>query len=294
MYVYLNDKVVPKRDAVVSVYDHGFLYGDGIYETMRVYGGVVFMLDEHMKRLCRSAERISLSLPMPVDGIKAAVYETLKANELSDASVRVSVTRGHGELGLDPDLCEKPTFVIYAHQFKSYPDEYFENGVKVMIAKTRRNHPETLDPAIKSHNFLNNILAKIEAKRGDYFEAVMRNLEGQIAEGTISNIFFVKHDTLCTPHLKIGILDGITREIIIHLALSLGMSVKEDRFRPGELQSADEVFISNSLMEIMPVTHVGNEIIASGHVGHRTKALLTAYRNTVAGYVAERASKGDQ
>lgn len=293
MYVYLNDKVVPKQEAVVSVYDHGFLYGDGIYETMRVYGGVVFMLDEHMKRLCRSAERISLCLPMPVDVIKAAVYETLKANDLSDASVRVSVTRGFGELGLDPDLCAKPTFVIYAHPFNSYPEEYFENGVKVMISKVRRNHPETLDPAIKSHNFLNNILAKIEAKRGDYFEAIMRNLEGQIAEGTISNLFFIKHDTLCTPHLKTGILDGITREIIIRLAMSLGMNVREDKFRPGDLQTADEAFISNSLMEIMPVTHVGDEIIAGGHVGHRTKELLAAYRNSVAEYVAERASKGE-
>jgi len=288
MFVYLNDRLVPKEEAVVSVFDHGFLYGDGIYETVRVYDGVVFMFEEHLKRLERSAAMISLRMPMAEPDIRKAVTETLEANHLADASVRISVTRGEGPLGLDPDLCGRTTFVIYAHPFESYPEELYEQGVRIMIAKTRRNYREALNPQIKSHNFLNNILAKIESKQGDYFEAIMRNLEGHLAEGTVTNVFFIKHGILCTPAVEVGILDGITRELLILLGLEAGMKVREGRFRPGDIKNADEVFISNSLMEVMPVTHVGTELIAAGKVGHWTRLLLDGYRARVQTYVESR------
>ena len=285
MHVYLNDKLVPKKDAVVSVYDHGFLYGDGIYETMRVYDGLVFMFDDHLERLSRSAGLISLDLPKKHDDIKTAVYETLKANGLTEASVRISVTRGYGEIGLDPALCEKPTFVIMAHPFKEYPKHCREKGVGVMIAETRRNYRDALNPQIKSHNFLNNILARIESKKGSYFEAIMLNYEGMLAEGTISNIFFIKNGTLCTPSIDVGILDGITRSIIIGLAGKVEIDVMEGRFCLDDIERADEVFISNSLMEVMPVTVIGDKKVGGGGVGHWTMVFLKAYRDTVTAYV---------
>ncbi len=281
MFVYLNNRLVPEEEAVVSVYDHGFLYGDGIYETVRVYEGVVFMFDEHLRRLDRSASLVSMKLPLTETAIRGAVMETLRANDLADASVRISLTRGAGPLGLDPDLCERPTFVIYAHPFTNYPAELYEQGVRVMIARTRRNHREALNPQIKSHNFLNNILAKIESKEGGYFEAILRNIEGHLAEGTVTNVFFVKHGILCTPDIEVGLLDGITRSLLLRLALEIGMKVREGRFRPGDIKNADEVFISNSLMEVMPVVYVGTEMIAAGKVGHWTERLLEAYRQAV-------------
>ncbi len=293
-YVYLNDRLVPKQEAVVSVYDHGFLYGDGIYETMRVYSGVVFMLDSHLKRLERSAGLISLKLPKKNEDIKVAVYETLKANGYLDASVRISVTRGYGEIGLDPSLCEKPTFIIMAHRFKEYPEHCREKGVRVMIAETRRNCREALNPQIKSHNFLNNILARIEAKSCDCFEAIMLNRDELLAEGTVSNIFFIKHGELCTPSVNIGILDGITRSLIIELADEAGIAVKEGKFRPNDLNTTDEVFISNSLMEVMPVTAIGDKKVAGGEVGQFTRFFLKAYREKVMAYVYENGKNNEE
>ncbi len=284
-YVYLNDRLVNKKDAVVSVYDHGFLYGDGIYETMRVYNGNVFMFDKHLERLSRSADLIALALPKKIEDIKTAVYETLKANGHPEASVRISVTRGYGEVGLDPDLCVSPTLVIMVHRFKEYPKLFREKGVKVMISETRRNYRRALNPEIKSHNFLNNILARIEAKKGDYFEAIMLNYEELLAEGTVSNIFFIKNGELFTPSVDVGILDGVTRDIIIRLAGKLGLGVREGRFSSDYIETADEVFISNSLMEIMPVTVVGDKKVSSGDVGLLTKRLFKAYREQVMAFV---------
>ena len=189
MHVYLNNKIVPKSEATVSVYDHGFLYGDGVYETMRAYDGVVFMIDEHIGRLRRSAEMIRLLLPKDSDGIKKAVYETLIANNRKEAYIRLTVSRGYGPIGLDPDLCRDATFVVIAEEMKGYPSSMYKNGINIIIAGTRRNLREAINPRIKSLNFLNNILAKIEAKDAGAYEAVMLNSKGYIAEGTISNIF---------------------------------------------------------------------------------------------------------
>jgi len=217
MYIFLNKTIVPESDAVVSVYDRGFLYGDGIYETMRAYNGVVFMLEKHLERLGRSALLTRLDIP-ETGFITDAVCRTMEANKLSDAYIRVTVSRGKGPIGLDPDLCKEPTFVVITEDFREYPGHLYSDGVKLVIAKTRRNLVSAINPRIKSLNFLNNIFAKMEAKEGGAYEAVMLNAEGLIAEGTVSNIFFVKDNVLCTPALDVGVLDGITREMVISLA----------------------------------------------------------------------------
>lgn len=285
MFVYLNNRIVPASEAKVSVFDHGFLYGDGIYETMRVYDGVVFMLDEHIERLYRSASLIGLNIPKKISDIKISIYETLKANSLTNAYVRLTVSRGYGPIGLDPDLCREPTFVVVTNAFKSYPRSYYKEGIKLTISSVRRNLREALNPQIKSLNFLNNILAKIEAKQADAYEAIMLNAEGHLTEGTISNIFFVKNGILCTPSVECGILDGITRALVIDLALKNGLEVKEGRFTPEELYMASEVFITNTTMEVMPANRIDKKEVAVGEI---SRLLLKKYRQEVDAYVKEK------
>jgi branched-chain amino acid aminotransferase len=281
MYVFLNDKVVPESEAKISVYDHGFLYGDGIYETMRSYEGVVFMLDRHLERLRRSASLIKLGLPEDAC-LKDAVLRALRSNKLADAYVRITVSRGKGPIGLDPGLCEEPTLIVFAEQFRPSPESLYCEGVKLVIAGTRRNLVAAIDPKIKSLNFLNNILAKIEAKELGAYEAVMLNGEGFIAEGTVSNIFFVAGGALCTPSAEAGILDGITRELVIGLALREGIEVREGKFRPEELLGASEAFFTNTTSEVMPVSSVGEK---NYRVGEITKRLRQRYRDYVEEYV---------
>src|SRR3989339_63616 len=191
MHVYMNNSLVPESEAKISVFDHGFLYGDGIYETMRAYEGVVFMLDEHIRRLYRSASLIRLTIPKSAAEIKPAIHKTLRANSLKNAYIRLTISRGFGKIGLDPALCEKPTFVIVTNEFKDYPDSFYKKGVRLIISSVKRNLKEALNPQIKSLNFLNNILAKIEAKKKNAYEALMLNSQGYLTEGTICNIFFV-------------------------------------------------------------------------------------------------------
>lgn len=282
--IYLNNRLVPNAAALVSVFDRGFLYGDGIYETLRVYNGIVFMIDEHIERLFRSACMIKLKMPRSRETVKRAVYKTVKINRLSDAVVRISISRGSGPIGLDPELCSKPTFVIMANPFKKYPQEYYQKGVNVAIVNTMRNFKGALDPMIKSLNFLNNILAKIEAKERGVYEALMLNYRGYIAEGTITNIFFIKDNILCTPEVDVGILDGITRRIIIDIAKELGIGIKEGRFKRENIYNAQEVFISNTTMEVMPVTAVDNIKIGT-KIGNITKMLHIAYKKKVSEYI---------
>ncbi len=281
MLVYLNGAFVPKEDAKISVFDHGFLYGDGIYETMRAYGGGFFLLPEHLKRLQRSADAVSLRLPLPLEKIAETLYEALRVNKLQDAYVRLHISRGPGEIGLDPALCPEPTMVITAKLFKDYPVEYYERGVSLAIVATRRNHPLALDPAIKATNFLNNILAKIESIRAGAYEGIMLNWEGLVAEGTICNIFHVKSGVLHTPHLKTGILDGVTRALVLDLAQKAGLSISETAVRPQDLLDADECFITNSTMEIMPVTQIDKKLIGSGKPGRITTLLHQGYKKEV-------------
>jgi branched-chain amino acid aminotransferase len=289
MQVYLNGKLVPAKEAVVSVFDHGFLYGDGIYETMRVYDGVTFMLDEHIRRLYRSASLIGLTVPLDTDSLKTSIYDTLIANSLENAFVRLTISRGYGLIGLDPDLCPEPTIVIITQEMKDYPKSFYEKGLNLIIPETRRNFKEAINPQIKSLNFLNNILAKIEAKKKGAYEVIMLNVYGKLTEGTVCNVFFFKNGVLCTPSLECGILDGITRRLVIDLALRDGLKVKEDEFTREDLYSAEEVFITNSTMEVMPVSKVDDQKYAVGNI---IKLLHKAYREEVNAYVANVKAEG--
>lgn len=289
MYIYLNGKIVPSKEAMVSVFDHGFLYGDGIYETMRVYDGVVFKLEEHLKRLYRSALLIGLMVPLDIDHLKIAIYETLIANALRNAYVRLTISRGRGSIGLDPDFCPEPTIVIIAQEFKEYPKAFYKNGISLIISETRRNLKEAINPRIKSLNFLNNILAKIEAKKRNAYEAIMLNVYGKLTEGTISNVFFYKDGILCTPSLDCGILDGITRGMIIELARREGLKVKEGKFTKKDIYSAEEVFLTNTTMEVMPVLKIDDQKYAVGNI---SKLLRTIYRQETNAYITNVKAEG--
>lgn len=289
MYVYLNGKIVPSKEAVVSVFDHGFLYGDGIYETLRAYDGVIFKIKEHLQRLFRSASLIGLTVPLEIDALKISIYETLLANKCRNAYIRMTVSRGRGEIGLDPDLCPEPTIVIVARELKEYPRAFYEKGIALIIAETRRNLKEAINPQIKSLNFLNNILAKIEAKKSGAYEALMLNARGKLTEGTISNLFFYKDGVLCTPSLDCGILDGITRGMIIDLAMREDLRVKEGKFTKGDLYSAEEVFLTNTTMEVMPVSKVDDRSYAVGKIA---KLLRKTYKQEVKVYVSDIKAQG--
>ncbi len=282
MYVYLNNRIVPSKDALVSVFDHGFLYGDGIYETMRVYDGVVFKVDEHLMRLSRSASLIGLTLPLDGDALKIAIYETLMANSLKEAYLRLTVSRGYGPIGLDPDLCKEPTLVIMARDFTPYPASLYNKGISLIIPGTRRNHRKAIDPRIKSLNFLNNILAKIEVKKAGAYEAVMLNSRGRLTEGTISNVFFFREGRLCTPSVNCGILDGITRGLVIELAKNARIDVHEGHFTVEDIYAAEEIFITNTTLEVMPVTRLDNRTYRTGAL---TRLLRRSYKKEVQGYV---------
>jgi branched-chain amino acid aminotransferase len=290
MLVYLNGRFVAKEQAQISVFDHGFLYGDGVYETMRVYGGTFFLLKRHLSRLKHSADAISLKLPLRLAEIGEALNESVRINRLKEAYVRLHISRGPGEIGLDPALCSDPTMVIVAKPFHDYPAKYFEEGVSVAIVKTRRNHPLALPPSIKGTNFLNNILAKIEAVKARAYEGIMLNWEGYVAEGTISNIFMVKKGVLYTPGLNTGILEGVTRDLVVRLAKRTGVPVKETMLLPKHFLAADESFITNSTMEIMPVTAIDKKKIGKGVPGPVTIALRQAYQKEVRACLRTQAS----
>ncbi|NWF52446.1 MAG: aminotransferase class IV [Nitrospirae bacterium] len=289
MLVHLNGKLIPAKEALISVFDHGFLYGDGVYETMRVYDGVTFMLDEHLNRLYRSALMIGLIIPVEVNSLKNYIYDTLIANSLKEAFVRLTVSRGYGPIGIDPDLCHSPTIVIIAQEMRDYPKSFYERGISLIISEIRRNPREALNPQIKSLNFLNNILAKIEAKKKGSYDAIMLNVYGMVTESTISNIFFYKENVLCTPSPDCGILEGITRGIIIEIALRDGLIVKEGEFTKEDLYSADEVFITNTTLEVMPVSRIDNKEYPVGNI---TRLLHKAYKEEVKAYVAKVKAEG--
>jgi len=278
MWVYLNDKFVPQEEAVVSVFDHGFLYGDGVYETLRAYHGQVFKLAEHLARLERSASRIQLHLPAGPERLTDLVRETLSRNLLQEAYLRITVSRGTGEVGLDPALCKTPTLVIIAKPFQPYPESIYAEGVSVIVARTRRNLPEALPPQVKSLNFLNNILAKMEAKAAGAHEALMLNHRGDITEGTTSNVFVVQEGRLRTPSVECGILDGITRELVLQLASELGVPSEETRLTVEDLMRAEECFLTNTTQEVLPVTRVDGRLIGDGRPGRITHRLHASFR----------------
>lgn len=276
--IWLNNKIVPESQAKISVWDRGFLYGDGVYETLRVYQGKIFRAEEHWKRLRHSLEGIHLKIPWTQRQLTAFSIKTVQANRLKECLVRVTLTRGAGELGYDPASCKKPTLAIVAVPVRSDLEELWKKGVKIAIAKTQRNHPKTLNPSIKSINCLNGIFAKMESLKKNAFEGVFLNLDGYLAEGTISNIFLIKSGILKTPSLDCGILNGVTRNAVIETAKNLDFQVLETRLKPFELFEADESFLTSTTMELMPVVQVENKKIGSGQPGPVTKFLHTKFR----------------
>jgi len=272
--IYINGKFYPESRAKVSVFDHGYLYGDGVFETLRSEGGEVFKLDEHLNRLFNSAQTIKLRVPLTKEEIKEAVKETLKKNRLKSAYIRVSLSRGRGELGLSPKSCSSPNLVIIAKGPKGYPLKLYQKGVEVITVSTRRSDPAMLFPNIKCANFLWGILAKIEAEQRDAFEAILLNSKGEVTEGTVSNIFIVKESILITPPTYVGILEGITRNCVIELAKKIGIEVKEEIITCYDLYTADESFLTNTSLGIMPVVKVDGRVIGKGKPGKITRRLI--------------------
>ncbi|MCK4244445.1 MAG: branched-chain-amino-acid transaminase [Candidatus Omnitrophica bacterium] len=283
MKIWLNGKIVPEEEAKVSVFDHGLLYGDGVFEGIRSYNGRVFKLKEHLERLYRSAKAIMLEIPLSLNELEGAIIKTLRANNLKDAYIRVVVTRGDGDLGLDPAKCPSPTIFIITSKIQLYPNpkELYEKGLSLVTVATRRNDIEALNPAIKSLNYLNNILAKIEATNSGALEAIMLNRDGYLVECTGDNIFIAKEEILCTPPLSIGILEGITRNVVIGLAQSFKIQVKEPLLTRYDLYNSEEVFLTGTAAEIIPVTKIDGRTIADGKVGSLTKRLMAGFKRLV-------------
>lgn len=287
--VFVDGEFVPKEQAKVSVFDHGFLYGDGVFEGIRAYNGRVFRLDEHVDRLYRSAKAIMLAVPYPRERLRELILETCRRNGLSNGYIRVVVSRGPGDLGIDPRNCPGPaTVVIIADKLTMYPASMYENGMAVVTTTTRRNSPAALDPNIKSLNYLNNILAKIEVNRaaqasGDVpvGEGIMLNLEGYVAEATGDNIFVVSRGTLLTPPTYVGILEGITRNTVMELARGMGIPCEERVFTMTTVYGADEVFLTGTGAEVVPVVRVDDRTIGDGKPGPITRQLIDAFRALV-------------
>jgi branched-chain amino acid aminotransferase len=279
LIIYLNGEFVPKEEAKVSVFDHGLLYGDGVFEGIRSYNGRVFRLYEHLQRLYDSAKVIRLTIPLSLEEMKEKILETLRLNNLRDAYIRAVVTRGVGDLGLDPDKCSKEGFVfIITDKIVLYDDEYYKNGLNVITVPTRRNVPEALNPRIKSLNYLNNIMAKIEAKNSNVIEAIMLNSDGYVVECTGDNIFIIKNEAIYTPPTYLGALEGITRDAVIELGRNMGLKVEERIFNRYEVFVADECFLTGTAAEVIPVVKVDGRIIGDGSLGNITKKLTEAFR----------------
>jgi branched-chain amino acid aminotransferase len=271
--VWINGKLYAKEDARISVYDHGLLYGDGVFEGLRSYGGNVFRLEQHLARLWNSAKAILLEIPLSRQEIGRAIDETLKVNGLADGYIRLIVTRGAGSLGLDPNRTADPQVIIITDLIKVYPDELYREGLEIITASTLRNHPAALNPRIKSLNYLNNILAKIECMQAGCMEALMLNHKGEVAECTADNIFLVRGGTLVTPPTDAGVLEGITREAVIELARASGREVREVPITRHDVYIADECFLTGTAVEVIPVVKVDSRKIGSGTPGPVTRDL---------------------
>jgi len=278
MLIYLNGKLVPEEEAKVSVFDHGLLYGDGIFEGIRVYEGNIFRLREHIERLYESAKTIGMEIPMSMEEVESATVKTVEANGVSNAYIRLVITRGRGDLGIDPTSCRKPTVIIICATIKLYPDEFYVTGIPLITASTRRIPMECLDPRIKSLNYLNNILAKIEARKAGVPDAVMLNLSGRVAECTADNIFIMRDGKLKTPRLTEGALPGVTRKAVLELAQESGLRVKETVLGLHDLYNAEECFLTGTGAEIMPVVSIDGRQIGDGKPGTTTLDLLKRFR----------------
>jgi branched-chain amino acid aminotransferase len=281
--VYVAGKLVDKEQATINVYDHGLLYGDGIFEGLRAYGGKVFKFEEHLRRLWDSAKAIRLEIPISKEDMAAATYETMKANGLSDCYIRMVVTRGVGSLGLSPFKCPTPVVFIIADTIELYPPKMYEDGIAAVTAATIRNHPNTLSPRIKSLNYLNNILAKIEAVDAGVHDAIMLNHEGYVAEATGANVFAIRDGVVRTPHENAGILVGVTRDVLIELCGRIGLTVKEGNLTRHDLYIADEVFLTGTAAEVISVTSLDKRTIGTGRTGPHTKRLMAEFKRYTKG-----------
>ena len=277
MKIFIDGKLYSERDAKISVFDHGFLYGDGVFEGIRAYHGRVFKLKEHIDRLFYSAKAILLEIPMSPEKISQAVVEACRANKIRDGYIRLVVTRGMGTLGLNPRSCKNPSVIIIADKIQVYPQELYSRGMEIVTVPTVRNLHSAVNPAIKSLNYLNNILAKIEANNAGVEEAVMLNAEGFVSECTADNLFIVKNGELFTPPLSAGALYGITRQTVIELARQGGVKVSEPNLTRYDLFCADECFLCGTGAEIMPVIKIDNRVIGTGKPGILTRRLVSEY-----------------
>jgi branched-chain amino acid aminotransferase len=277
MKIWLDGKLVDESEAKISVFDHGLLYGDGIFEGIRCYNGRVFRLDEHIHRLFLSAKAIMLKMPWTAEEIAQYTCETCAANGIRDGYIRLCITRGRGELGLNPYLSPHPSMFIIAATIKLYPDEHYQNGLSIITCATRRPTPASLMPQVKSLNYLNNVMAKVEAIQGGALEAVMLNEQGYVAECTGDNIFIIRNGKLYTPLISDGALDGITRDVILELCGKLGIPFEERTLSRYDLYTADECFLTGTAAEVIPVVELDRRIIGDGKPGPLTRNLLDAF-----------------
>lgn len=277
MTIYLNGQFVEREQACISVYDHGLLYGDGIFEGIRIYGGKIFRLAEHIRRFYDSARAILLRLPVEPDQLAESLNEGVRRSGREEGYIRLVATRGVGDLGLDPDKCNAPTLFFIIDGISLYPEKMYREGIPVVTASSRRLPPDGLDPRVKTLNYLNNIMAKIEAKQAGCIEAVMLNHRGEVAECTADNIFIVRDGLLATPAPHCGILQGITRQTVLELAEGLGIGTRETVLTRFDLYTADECFMTGSGAEIVPVSRIDGRVIGSGKPGATTERLRTAF-----------------
>ena len=278
LIIYLDGEFVPKEQAVVSIFDHGLLYGDGVFEGIRAYHNRVFKLDEHVDRLYDSAKSLALEIPISKAEMQEVVLETCRRNDLRDAYIRLVVTRGVGDLGLDPRNCPRPTIFCIAASIQLYPEEFYEDGLDVITVSTRRNLAVACTPRVKSLNYLNNIYARIEANLAGVPEALMLNPEGYVAEATGDNIFIVKKGVLITPPVYIGVLEGVTRNAVMELAAQKGIPVVEKAFTLHDVYIADECFLTGTAAEVIPTVKVDGRLIGDGRPGEMTRDLIVAFR----------------
>jgi branched-chain amino acid aminotransferase len=281
--IWIDGKLVDKSEAKLSVYDHGLLYGDGVFEGIRVYNSKIFECDAHLDRLWNSAKAIRLEIPVARDEITRAMYETVKANNFTDCYIRLVVTRGVGDLGLDPKKCSKPSVFIISDLIAVYPKEMYENGMAVITASVIRNHPNALSARVKSLNYLNNILAKIEANDAGVPEAIMLNHEGNVSECTADNLFIVREGVVLTPTTHDGILEGVTRKVIIELCKKLAIPLVEKTLQRHDLYIADEMFLSGTGAEVIAVTKIDSRVIGTGSAGALTRRIMEAFHKHVRG-----------
>ena len=279
MKIFIDGKYYDERNAKVSVFDHGLLYGDGVFEGIRAYNGRVFKLSEHIDRLFYSAKALLLQIPMTPRAVMDATVATCRKNRIHDGYIRLLVTRGVGSLGLNPNRCKRPSVIIIADKIQLYPPEFYQKGMAIVTVPTVRNLHSAVNPAIKSLNYLNNILAKIEANNSGCEEAIMLNAEGYVSECTGDNLFIVKENHLFTPPLSAGALYGITRRVVLEMAQESGLTVGEPNLTRYDLFNADECFLTGTGAEIVPVVKIDGRVIGSGRPGPLTQQLVAQYHS---------------